>query len=59
VKITFKSLVIPVLGASLILHNQPHTAHSLYAGAPTTGGGSAEAMVITATASTVVVSQFA
>jgi hypothetical protein len=47
----FKGLGISLLSVCLIFHPQPHLAHSLYAGLPVTVGWSAEAMVVTATAS--------
>jgi len=45
-------LGVPLLATSLIFHQQPHVAHTLFAGMPVLVGWSAEAMVVTATAST-------
>jgi hypothetical protein len=47
-----KLLGVPLLGASLIFHPQPHLAHTEFAGPPLMVGWSAVAMSVTATAST-------
>jgi len=50
-EMTIKVLV-PFLGASLIFHQQQHLAHTLFAGPPLMVSWSAQAMSVTATAST-------
>jgi hypothetical protein len=46
-------LGVPLLATSLILHPQSRTAHSQFSGVPLLVGWSAEAMAVTATASTI------
>ena len=54
----FKKLEVPlapVLAVSMLLHHQPHLAHSQYAGRPMMVGLGAEVMSVTATATTMLI----
>jgi hypothetical protein len=50
----FKKLV-PLVVVGVLLHQQPHSAHSQYAGRPMMVGGGAEVMFVTATAATMLI----